>query len=81
MVTEEKPTLPQLTPLVRGIYQRHTGGCCLHILIDDGNIENAHAQFCLDEARRQEHADCTAAAELLLKMTKTQRRKAARFER
>lgn len=73
-----KPTVLDVLPLVRAIYKRHVTGCCLHILTDDGNVENQDAQFCLEQARASGHADCLAAAELLAQMTKTQRLKVSR---
>lgn len=77
-----KPTLPEVLPLIRAVYGREGGGggCCLHILTEDGNVENSHVHFCLERAREQNHADCIAAAEMLLKMTKTQRTKVYRSE-
>lgn len=72
-----KPTLPEVLPLVRAVYQRHVAGCCLHILTDDGNVGDDDAQFCLNKARDSNHADCIAAAEMLVRMSRTQRRKVA----
>ena len=72
-----KPAIPQALPLVRAVYRRHAAGCCLHILTDDGNVEHTDAHFCLDLARREGHSDCIAAAEMLVRMSRTQRRKIA----
>jgi hypothetical protein len=68
-----RPTVPEVLPLVRAIYERNGVGCCLHILTDDGNVDNGSAQFCLETAKARGHADCIAAAEMLVKMSKTQR--------
>lgn len=70
-----KPTIPQVLPLVRALYARHCAGCCLHILLDDGNVEDAHADFCIDYAMGEGHAECLRLAQLLRAMSKTQRRK------
>lgn len=74
-----RPTVPEVLPLVRAIYNRPDGsgvtGCCLHILTDDGNTGVDTAQFCFDYAREQGHVDCIAAAEMLVLMTETQHHK------
>jgi len=62
-------------PLLKIIYARHAAGCCLHILTDDGNVRDSDAAFCLETARQHGHQDCVAAAEKLVQMTQTQRRK------
>jgi hypothetical protein len=74
-----RPTVPEALPLTRAIYRRSSVGCCLHIVLDDGNVETAHVASCLDYARENGHADCIAAAEALLRMTVTQRRKIIRL--
>src|SRR6185369_16413008 len=81
MTVADKPTVPEVLPLVQSIYSRHSGGCCLHIVTDDGNVEDDHVAFCLKYAKEQGHPDCVTAAELLLRMTKTQRRKIYRSDR
>jgi hypothetical protein len=73
-----KPTVPDVLPLVNAVYARHCAGCCLHILTDDGNVDNDHAAFCLTSAQERGHADCLAAAEMLVQMSRTQRRKVYR---
>lgn len=67
-----------MLPLVRAIYERHCAGCCLHILTDDGNVEQEHADFCVEIARERGHADCLRAALMLAQMTPTQRQKVYR---
>ena len=70
-----RPIVPEVLPLVRAIYAQHCAGCCLHILTDDGNVEDSDVAYCLQQARESKHADCIRAAELLMQMTHTQRRK------
>ena len=70
-----KPVVPDVLPLVRAVYARHSTGCCLHILTDDCNVEQGHADFCLEQAIEKQHPDCLAAAKMLVVMSKTQRRK------
>lgn len=73
-----RPTVAQVLPLVRVVYERHCAGCCLHILTDDGNVAQEHADFCLQQAHENGHADCLAAAQLLVAMSPTQRTKVYR---
>lgn len=62
-------------PLVRALYERNCVGCHLHIVLDDGNVEDSHVKFCLDEAKEEGCQECVTLAEKLLLMSKTQRRK------
>ncbi len=70
-----RPTTDVVAPMVRALYARPGGsaGCCLHILLDDHNVDDRSAKFCLDYAREMGHADCILLAEHLLRMSRTQR--------
>lgn len=70
-----KPTVPEILPLVRQIYARSPLGCCLHIVLDDGNIQGSHVRFCLGQAIERGHLDCERVASALLLMSRTQRTK------
>jgi len=50
------------------IYNRPSGGCgcCLHIVLDDGNIQDASVQLCLDIALRDGHDICARVAQRFL---------------
>lgn len=61
-------------PLVNTIYARHGTGCCLHIVTDDGNTEDYHVQWALNNAKAHNHTDCIEALTQLLDMSQTQRR-------
>lgn len=74
---QERPTVPDVLPLVWAVYARHSAGCCLHILTDDYNCDNDDAAFCLERAVERGHGDCEAAARALVQMSKTQRLKVA----
>jgi hypothetical protein len=74
-----KPTVLDALPLANAIYQTHAVGCCLHVVLDDGNVQDAHVAFCQDEAQARGHAHCLALAEMLLTMSKTQRLKLGRL--
>lgn len=63
------------------LYERNAVGCCLHILLDDCNVHDDDAAFCLARAREAGHDDCIRLAELLMAMSPTQRRKLAHAPR
>ena len=79
-----KPDLgrPQLTP---ELYERFaayldknpTWGS-LHIVLDDGNLETHHVEFCVEWARKKGDAEGAALAEILLAMTVAQRGRISR---
>lgn len=68
----DRPTVPEALLLKSEIYARHSAGCCLHVVIDDGNLRDCSVRYALAEA---EHEDCKALAAILLRMSPTQRRK------
>lgn len=74
---DRKPTLPEVDPIISQLYATPNGGagCCLHIVVDDGNIDDDDVAFCVQEAERREHPWCEALARVMLRMSKTQRRK------
>lgn len=74
-----KPTIPEVWPLVCSLYARNPVGCCLHVLLDDGNVDAKTAQFCVQYAREQGHEDCIQLAGLLVEMSATQRTKLYRW--
>jgi hypothetical protein len=67
--------IADIIPLVRAIYEKNCVGCCLHLALDDGNMEDHHVQFCLDWAKTAGHPDCIECAKKLLAMTKEERDK------
>lgn len=76
-----KPTVPEVLPYIREIYSSPDGGsgCCLHIVLDDGNVHDDSVRFCIDWAHRREHHKCQKLATLLLCMSKTQRSKLSKL--
>ena len=70
-----KPTVPEVRPLVAALYRRHAAGCCLHIVLDDGNVGDEHVDFCIQWATDHNHPDCLSLAKLLRHMSRTQRKK------
>jgi hypothetical protein len=74
-----KPTVPEVLPLVNALYQEHAAGCCLHIVLDDANVEDHSVQFCLEQAKKEGHPRCIELAEKLLLMSRTQRHRLYQF--
>lgn len=76
---EVKPTVSDVLPLVLKLYQTYDGGagCCLHIVLDDGNVNDSSVDFCIKCAQDEGHPECEALARLLRQMSRTQRKKLA----
>jgi hypothetical protein len=70
-----KPTVPEVLPLVRAHYDHHSAGCCLHVVLDDGNVADAFMPGTEALARERGHKECAELAALLSQMSPTQRRK------
>lgn len=70
-------TVPDVMPVVREFLTApgNSVGGHLHIVLDDGNIGDQHIQSCLDDARKAGDALAVKLAEMLLQLTKTQRRR------
>jgi hypothetical protein len=47
--------------------------CCNHIAIEDGNLDDACVEFCVNEAKEKHHLDCLELAEFLLGLPEAQR--------
>lgn len=54
---------------VKSIYARHAAGCCLHLVLDDLNTDDASVQLCFNTAFEERHIDCIVAAALLKTMS------------
>ncbi len=74
-----KPTVPEVRELVSEYYCQpgNAVGGALHIVVDDGNIEDHHIQFCRNEALERGDPEGVRIADLLLQMSKTQRKEVA----
>ena len=77
IITGNKPTVPEVLSIVKAYYSKPNNGVggSLHIVLEDGNIETHHIEFCKENARKNNDLDGVALAELLLKMSYTQRKK------
>ncbi len=56
-----RPSVADVMPIVQRIYE-HTAGCCLHIVVDDGNIRDCDVASCLEQAKTRGHEDCIAGS-------------------
>lgn len=65
-------------PLIQTIYDRNSVGCCLHVVTDDGNIDDASVDWCLQYAIERDCDECAQCAQVLRSMSPTARRKAIR---
>lgn len=70
-----KPTIPEVLPLIKKLYARDCVGCCLHVVLDDGNIKKHSVESCIGYAREKKHKDCEELAILLSQMSNAQRRR------
>jgi hypothetical protein len=61
---------------VADFMRRNPAGCCLHIVLDDGNTDDSDVEFCRKEAVAKGHAECEAIANGLAARSKTQRKRA-----
>lgn len=74
-----KPAIPEVLPLITRfakVPENNVGGC-LHIVFDDGNVDDSSVQSCLDYAIERSDSLAIEVAEVLLRMSKTQRLKLA----
>jgi hypothetical protein len=60
---------------VDALYRYELAGCCLHVVLDDGNSDAESLQVSTDAAARRRHATCAWLAEQLGRMTVKQRRR------
>ena len=72
-----RPTVPDVLPIMyayRDVKGNESGGS-LHVVLDDGNTEDAHVNFCIRYAKDQGDAAGVQLGEMLLKMSPAQRKK------
>lgn len=76
-----KPTVLTVLPIMREFQSKKGNevGGVYHIVLDDGNIENHHVEWCLEEAEKQNDTLAIKLGELLMKMSRTQRSKLSKL--
>lgn len=62
--------------MIEQLYHRHAAGCCLHIVTDDGNIQDKHVDHCVEYAEKMGHRQCHELARLLQSMSVEERAQA-----
>lgn len=70
-----KPTIDAVVGRFAEYLRRNLAWGCLHIVLDDGNIEDDSVLFCKRFAIEQGDKEGAELADLLLQMSKTQRKK------
>lgn len=80
MPDDAKPTVPEVLPLVQAYYAKegNSVGGSLHIVLSDCNVSDDDVEFCRKGALERGDEDGVCLAELLARMSKTQRLKLAR---
>ncbi len=69
-------TVDLVLPVVRSLYRRHSAGCCWHIVVDDGNLDDDDVRWVVKEWMPKTECkarECLQLAELMPKLTLAQR--------
>lgn len=74
-----KPSIPEVVPLFLPYYTKHDAWGSLHIVLDDGNVDDSHVRFCMESAKENGDFEGYTLASILLGMSKTQRLKLPRM--
>jgi len=70
-----KPTIPEVLDDFRAYYERNPAWGALHIVLDDVNVADHFVESCIEWAERDGDAEGARLGRILLRMSKTQRRK------
>jgi hypothetical protein len=74
-----KPTIPEVIDQFCAYHAKNLTWGSLHIVLDDGNTEDSHVAWCREYALERGDAEGAALAEILLRMSQTQRSKISRL--
>jgi hypothetical protein len=74
-----KPTIPEVAPQFEDYLDRHPGWGAFHVILEDYNTEDHFVESALDDARRAGDAEVERLARLLLRMSRSQRRRLGSF--
>ncbi len=59
MTAPTNPPIPRdVYEDVHALYSRNSVGCCLHIVLDDGNVDESSVSFCERYAEKRGHDFC-----------------------
>ncbi len=69
-----KPTItPELIARFKAYHERNPAWGALHIVMEDGNVNDGDVDFCLEDAKKKGDTEGEALALILKGMSKTQR--------
>ncbi len=66
-------TIDTVIAQCRKVYKKQSGGCCLHIVLDDGNIGFDSVQWCKEYASEKKCRICVKCCDMLAELTEDQR--------
>jgi hypothetical protein len=70
-----KPTIPEVLPRFLAYYIDHPAWGSLHVVLDDGNVEDDCVRFCIEFAEQEGDEEGAELGRILMRMSKTQRNK------
>lgn len=75
-----RPTVPDVIERFRAYHALPDNGAwgSLHIVLDDGNVDDDSVRFCIDWANKYHDTEGEELAHILLQMSKTQRLRLSR---
>lgn len=75
-----KITLPEVVGDFAEYLASNPAWGSLHIVLDDGNVDDASVNYCLEHARNVDDIEGARLAEILLQLSKTQRLKLGKIQ-
>lgn len=77
LLQREKINIDQILPIILFYYTLPLNGAggSLHIVLDDGNVDDGHIEYCIKRANEKGDELGVYLGKALLTMSKTQRRK------
>jgi hypothetical protein len=78
MDAQRKPTIPEILARFLAYYRDNPAWGSLHIVLDDGNVDDASVRFCEEYATEKGDHEGAELARILMRMSRTQRAKLAR---
>jgi hypothetical protein len=66
-------TIQPILQMIQQLYSRCPVGCCLHIVLDDNNVRDYDLDFCIQEAKYNNHKECEQLAVILRDLSEEER--------
>ena len=79
MNTNVKPTVPEVIDCFRAYLSKNPAWGSLHVVLDDGNVDDASVDFCIRYAKEHGDDEGTELGRILRQMSRTQRLKLGRL--